>query len=441
MASSSQPKHYKSLIEKFCAITGADENAAKNLLEICNGNLEVAINMHWDYEGDPGQDSSRSSSSRDGQDIRPPIPPTRGILVDTLPFGPRGRQQTSNSIFDGFRDFQAEAKWQEENLSLVGTKLSQKRKTLEDLFRPPLDLMHRSSLESAREVGRTTNRWLMVNIQNVQEFACQVLNRDVWSNSAVKSIISEHFVFWQVYCESEDGQRYIQFYKVTDYPYIAILDPRTGEKLIVWNNIDSVSFCDLVTDFLSHHPSPDGTNSNKKPKVESIVDKSEEQQLKAAIEASLSETVAKLSEKASDLSDDDDTDIETFESDSENSLPNNHHTKVKHIRENLKHSENNEKVKDKISSNWKMYLGNNEDPKSELIIRFPDGRRQHITFPSTSQLQALLLFAVSSGYPAESYELVTHFPRRRLCSLNKEQTLKEVGLFPRETIFIQLKND
>lgn len=38
----------------------------------------------------------------------------------------------------------------------------------------------------------------MINIQNVQDFACQCLNRDVWSNEAVKTIIREHFIFWQV---------------------------------------------------------------------------------------------------------------------------------------------------------------------------------------------------------------------------------------------------
>lgn len=42
------------------------------------------------------------------------------------------------------------------------------------------------------------NKWLMINIQNVQDFACQCLNRDVWSNDAVKNIIREHFIFWQV---------------------------------------------------------------------------------------------------------------------------------------------------------------------------------------------------------------------------------------------------
>lgn len=33
---------------------------------------------------------------------------------------------------------------------------------------------------------------------------------------------------WQVYHDSEEGQRYIQFYKLNKFPYISILDPRTG---------------------------------------------------------------------------------------------------------------------------------------------------------------------------------------------------------------------
>ena len=50
----------------------------------------------------------------------------------------------------------------------------------------------------AKTAGATSKRWLLVNIQNAKEFPCQVLNRDIWSNQAVKAIIKEHFVFWQV---------------------------------------------------------------------------------------------------------------------------------------------------------------------------------------------------------------------------------------------------
>lgn len=38
------------------------------------------------------------------------------------------------------------------------------------------------------------------------------------------------FVCLKVYHDSEEGQRYIQFYKLNKFPYISILDPRTGEK-------------------------------------------------------------------------------------------------------------------------------------------------------------------------------------------------------------------
>ena len=37
-----------------------------------------------------------------------------------------------------------------------------------------------------------------MNVQDVQEFTCQQLNRDVWSNEAVRTIIRESFVLWQV---------------------------------------------------------------------------------------------------------------------------------------------------------------------------------------------------------------------------------------------------
>ncbi len=42
----------------------------------------------------------------------------------------------------------------------------------------------------------------------------QVLNRDLWSNPGVKTIIREHFVFWQQYKEADEAERYMTFYKV-----------------------------------------------------------------------------------------------------------------------------------------------------------------------------------------------------------------------------------
>ncbi|XP_050044507.1 UBX domain-containing protein 7 [Dermacentor andersoni] len=463
MASSSASSN-TNLIENFCAVTGADENVAKQMLEACNGNLEMAINMHVDSDWTQPSNSHTSEaalgSSSDmppppvaapDDDVRPPIPPVREVLVDgPFPYGYPAARRATYSVFDRFRDFQAETRLQEEKLLQGDTDSPsyKKRKTLEDLFRPPLDLMHRGSFESAREIGRTKNRWLMVNVQNVQEFACQVLNRDVWSNSTIKSIISEHFVFWQVYQDSEEGQRYVLFYKVVDYPYVAILDPRTGEKVLSWNQVDAVKFCDAVTEFLAEHPTPDGSAVNPptkkvKPtaKKESIVEEDEESQMRAAIEASLRENSARTHESASD---DDQSDLETFDSDTEaGPAHTSNHSRMQvdsppPTRDDMAKGEASIAKSDVVE--WKRFLGSESDEKSELMIRFPDGSRKVMSFPCTSKLKALILYASSNGFGEETHELVTNFPRRNLSELDHSSTLRDVGLFPKETLFIQLRN-
>jgi thioredoxin-related protein len=57
----------------------------------------------------------------------------------------------------------------------------------------------------ARNFAKENKKWLLVNIQDPTEFSCQVMNRDLWSEQAVKDVIKESFVFLQVnpYIHSE----------------------------------------------------------------------------------------------------------------------------------------------------------------------------------------------------------------------------------------------
>ena len=73
-----------------------------------------------------------------------------------------------------------------------------KKRTLEELYKPPIDIIFKGDFQTARESATSAKKWLLVNIQDAGEFQCQVLNRDVWSNEAVKTILREHFIFWQV---------------------------------------------------------------------------------------------------------------------------------------------------------------------------------------------------------------------------------------------------
>ncbi|XP_052779044.1 UBX domain-containing protein 7-like isoform X2 [Mya arenaria] len=469
---------------------------------------------------------------------------------------------------------------------------TRKTRTLQDLFRPPLDLIYKGTFANARETGKTQGRWLMVNIQNVQEFSCQALNRDIWSNSAVKALIKDSFIFWQVYHDSEEGQRYRQFYKVEGWPYVAVLDPTTGENLISWNKIQPVTFCDIIVEFLKKHPHIEGlspTQPNKRQKREdSLMEASEDDQLQAAITASLTHLskCQSVHTPAPDT-DSDISDLETFtdssddahsphktrarrssgnqgspvkgapcgsqsptprrsprsQSDSDdecnvtcdrakrtrkqsplatqtsneisdknkkaqtprktrnvspltvvsqscqspskgspskkhNSSPSNpqpscspaksksihndvHPAVIDNIRRtSLSEDEDSRNVSEMTETSgtsepvesdrslmdvaadrrdYRKFLGPETDEKMTLMLRLPDGERDKLTLAVSSQLLAVVLYVGSRGYSNERYELVTHFPRRHLSTLDFDSSLRDVGLHTQETVFIQAR--
>ncbi|MEQ2184370.1 hypothetical protein GOODEAATRI_007181 [Goodea atripinnis] len=111
---------------------------------------------------------------------------------------------------------------------------------------------------------------------------------------SLSSFVTVQLFSRQVYHDSEEGQRYIQFYKLNKFPYISILDPRTGQKMVEWNQLDVASFMEQATGFLAEHGQLDGPSSNappaKRARSESLIDASEDSQLEAAIRASLQET-------------------------------------------------------------------------------------------------------------------------------------------------------
>src|SRR5690606_30307618 len=99
------------------------------------------------------------------------------------------------------------------------------------LFRPPVDIIVRRDWNSLLEQARQQNRWILVNIQDASEFACQVLNRDCWSNNELKEFIKKHMLFWQDYKKNPDGARVVGYYGIKSVPAIFIVDPRTAENV------------------------------------------------------------------------------------------------------------------------------------------------------------------------------------------------------------------
>lgn len=117
---------------------------------------------------------------------------------------------------------------------------------LSELFRPPVDITFCGSFQAARDYAKEQNKWLIVNVQDTKDFSCQVLNRDIWSSDVLRSVIKKYFIFWQVAIDNTDGHRFQVFYSIQVFPYVGIIDPRTGEEKLSYKT----GFKLTINDFL-----------------------------------------------------------------------------------------------------------------------------------------------------------------------------------------------
>ncbi|GMN45964.1 hypothetical protein TIFTF001_015142 [Ficus carica] len=80
-----------------------------------------------------------------------------------------------------------------------------------------------------------------------------------------------------------------------------------------------------------------------------------------------------------------------------------------------------------------------KDPQgTQILVRFPNGERREQSFSSTEKVQAIYRFIDSLALPGiGNYRLVSSFPRRVYGVDQMGQTLKDAGLHPRASLFLE----
>ncbi|KAI1312455.1 hypothetical protein F5Y03DRAFT_340342 [Xylaria venustula] len=147
---------------------------------------------------------------------------------------------------------------------------------LRDLFRPPHELMSDATWDEARDEGKEEKKWIMVNLQDLEIFQCQVLNRDLWKDERIKALIKEHFIFLQYDKNELRAQSYTQLYfpngtheNSDNFPHVSIIDPRTGEQVKVWSGIPFPTAGELYGDLIEFLDRYSLAANSKNPVVQS----------------------------------------------------------------------------------------------------------------------------------------------------------------------------
>jgi hypothetical protein len=173
--------------------------------------------------------------------VRAPIAARTERLVD-FPGGGLGRPRAP-VLHAALRNTEAERSGARGGGGGGGGAGGKRPKDLSTLLAPPTDLLFTGTFDEARVIARNNRQWLLVNIQTHDEFACLVLNRDVWRNEAIAPIVRSRFVLWQQERDFEAARNvrtpnphaaaFCRRYKLEGetFPRVALIDPRSGELL------------------------------------------------------------------------------------------------------------------------------------------------------------------------------------------------------------------
>ena len=433
----------RGLVEKFVEVTGESEATAHQYLSLTDGNVEAAITLM--FEGGQAPEPERVAVDAEPE-VRPPILPIQEVLVPPEPVCSFPR--LSNNVFDRFRDFAVETQRQEEEMALrvAGVKQISQRKSkrLEDLFRPPCNILFLGSFLEAREHAKTLNRWLLVNIQNPQEFACQILNRDVWSNQQIQEIVKDHFLLWQVLSSTSDGKRYIDFYNVSEYPYLAVIDPRTGECMHTYNHITVDILMSALNDMLSSHPSPESVSNDsfnyKKWNSCTATTAEESSVSNSAVHDGSSSS--KTSKHVIDNINVNDSGNHNGTTDVQSSSPPistcRNVSKKRRMGESDLISENQESSSKDESCESKCDSSKvkTSSESIRLCLRLPTGKKETISMCAADTIEDFINKMKSMGYASADHTYLVPFPRTNIGELSPEIPLSDTILSPANTVFI-----
>jgi hypothetical protein len=200
---------------------------------------------------------------------------------------------------------------------------------------------------------------------------------------------------------SSEGQTYCQRYHVGDYPHIGIIDPRT--RRLMWkkegwtqqNPMTAELFAETAMDFCSRHSfdkppqAPRPPNAASRPAKRPMNEMSEDEQMQAAMRASLQDATGDNDDDDADyevdMDDDDDVEYLGTGTKADDSKP-----------EDSKPKAEEKKEPSLLDQLLEIQLGDEPGSGARIQLRMPDGKRQVRKFDSSQTVKSIYAYIAVS---------------------------------------------
>jgi hypothetical protein len=203
--------------ETFIAITGCSPDEVDQWFQLGDNNLDRSVEIYYSMSGiDTSKDNSKTNST-DNNNISEPSQ----YLVPIDDEIRKPDEVKRERLIDNNTVYQMENYDNQSNIN--------------NNFNPNTDhIRYKGNFKGAKKFSIKKSKLLIVNLQAENNINSMNLNRNIWSDELVISLIQNKYTFMQLYANNKSCKQLAIDYNIAKFPSIIIVNPLTG--ILIWKN-------------------------------------------------------------------------------------------------------------------------------------------------------------------------------------------------------------
>ncbi|XP_002511359.2 plant UBX domain-containing protein 10 [Ricinus communis] len=287
----------------------------------------------------------------------------------------------------------------------------------------------------ALKIAEDENKFMFMYLHSPQHPFTQSFCRETLCSEFVVQFLDANFVCWGALADRGEGVQMAAALRPASFPCCAVVAPASGNSIAVLQQLEGpVSPAELVEILLrtvEEQGLAFGKNARAKQQEQKMRARAkEEEKIRADRRLREEQDAAYLAALKIDK-----------EKEKSKKVPSNKANYEKPTNNSAQKQYGNAREASIVrETEFKETAGRSKDPQAtQILIRFPNGERREQSFFSSNTVQSIYKFIDSLGLPGiVNYRLISSFPRRVYGVDQMGLTLKDAGLHPKATLFLEL---
>ncbi|XP_027330847.1 plant UBX domain-containing protein 10-like [Abrus precatorius] len=285
----------------------------------------------------------------------------------------------------------------------------------------------------AMKLAEKDHKFVFMYLHSPDHPFANVFCKETLCSEFVSQFLDVNFVCWGALADRGDGLQMVATLSPGSFPCCAVIAPAPGDSIAVLQQLEGpLSPAELV-EILQRTLEEQGVafgSAKAKQEAKIQADRRLREEQDAAYLAALQ--IDKEKDKLHNLPSRELVQKPVVAQNTTNygKMGNN---SIKVSKQRSKVNESTSEKQDKGNANR-----GSESQSTQILIRFPNGERREHTFLYTDKIQSIFSYIDSLGLPGiGNYRLISNFPRRAYGVDQMRMTLKDAGLYPKASMFLE----